>query len=207
MQGARRRAHRRAATNRITRTHLTKLMCTPRPRCLPLHSRHMKVPYDTVAHWGFLVSQSTHTCGGRTRRRRQHTRSAAGMRAVGQRTLRAASVSALAGRPAALALFSGLDCSSRRTRRAWLDMLLAAAGCGVKRRWRLVELLAVFAAPHELQRPEPGASRLSRLIRWRAPAIRSCRPSRRPLARRRQTISSNPPRPHGAVVCGCRSSQ
>lgn len=26
------------------RTHLTKLMCTPRPLCLPLHSRHMKVP-------------------------------------------------------------------------------------------------------------------------------------------------------------------
>jgi len=24
--------------------HLTKLMWTPRPRCTPLHSRHMKVP-------------------------------------------------------------------------------------------------------------------------------------------------------------------
>ena len=30
--------------------HRTKLMCTPRPLCLPLHSRHMKTPYDTLAH-------------------------------------------------------------------------------------------------------------------------------------------------------------
>ena len=31
-------------------THLTKEMCTPRPLCLPLHSRHMKMPYETLAH-------------------------------------------------------------------------------------------------------------------------------------------------------------
>ena len=42
--------------------HRTKLMCTPRPLCLPLHSRHMKTPYDTLAHCGFLVLQSTHVC-------------------------------------------------------------------------------------------------------------------------------------------------
>lgn len=40
----------------------TKLMCTPRPLCLPLHSRHMKTPYDTLAHCGFLVLQSTQVC-------------------------------------------------------------------------------------------------------------------------------------------------
>jgi hypothetical protein len=38
-------------------------MCTPRPRCTPLHSRHMNTPYDTDAHCGFRVLQSTHTCG------------------------------------------------------------------------------------------------------------------------------------------------
>lgn len=32
------------------RPHLTNEMCTPSPLCLPLHSRHMKMPYDTLAH-------------------------------------------------------------------------------------------------------------------------------------------------------------
>lgn len=45
--------------------HRTKLRCTPKPRCLPLHSRHMNMPYDTEAHCGFLVLQSTHTCRSR----------------------------------------------------------------------------------------------------------------------------------------------
>ena len=48
--------------DRASRRHLTKEMCTPNPRCLPLHSRHMKVPYETVAHCGFLPLQSTQTC-------------------------------------------------------------------------------------------------------------------------------------------------
>jgi hypothetical protein len=43
-------------------THLTKLMWTPRPRWRPLHSRHIKMPYETDAHCGFFVSQSTQTC-------------------------------------------------------------------------------------------------------------------------------------------------
>ena len=30
--------------------YLTKLRCTPRPLCFPLHSKHMKIPYDTEAH-------------------------------------------------------------------------------------------------------------------------------------------------------------
>ena len=42
--------------------YLTKLRCTPKPRCLPLHSRHMNIPYDTEAHCGFLVLQSTQVC-------------------------------------------------------------------------------------------------------------------------------------------------
>ncbi len=42
--------------------YLTKLRCTPSPRCLPLHSRHMNIPYDTDAHCGFLVLQSTQVC-------------------------------------------------------------------------------------------------------------------------------------------------
>ena len=50
----------------VSRRHLTKEMCTPSPRCLPLHSRHMKVPYETVAHWGFLPLQSTQTCASRS---------------------------------------------------------------------------------------------------------------------------------------------
>ena len=47
---------------RLREDCLTKEMCTPKPRCLPLHSRHMNVPYDTVAHCGFLPLQSTQTC-------------------------------------------------------------------------------------------------------------------------------------------------
>ena len=47
---------------RYARAYLTKLRCTPSPRCLPLHSRHMNVPYETDAHCGFFVGQSTQTC-------------------------------------------------------------------------------------------------------------------------------------------------
>jgi hypothetical protein len=49
------------------RAHRTKLRCTPSPRCFPLHSRHMKHPYETEAHCGFLVSQSQQTCERRGR--------------------------------------------------------------------------------------------------------------------------------------------
>ena len=42
--------------------YLTKLRCTPNPRCFPLHSKHMKMPYETDAHCGFLVLQSTQVC-------------------------------------------------------------------------------------------------------------------------------------------------
>jgi len=54
-------------------TERTKLMCTPRPRWRPEHSRHMKIPYDTEAHCGFFWLQSTHTllfecvCSSRSR--------------------------------------------------------------------------------------------------------------------------------------------
>jgi hypothetical protein len=48
----------RSAQREVTR--LTKLMWTPSPRCTPLHSRHRKMPYETDAHCGFLVLQSTH---------------------------------------------------------------------------------------------------------------------------------------------------
>ncbi|KAL9266941.1 Dolichyl-diphosphooligosaccharide--protein glycosyltransferase subunit 4A-like protein [Drosera capensis] len=34
-------------------------MWTPRPRCFPEHSRHMKMPYVTEAHCGFFWEQST----------------------------------------------------------------------------------------------------------------------------------------------------
>jgi len=40
----------------------TKETCTPRPRCCPLHSRHINTPYDTLAHCGFGAEQSTHNC-------------------------------------------------------------------------------------------------------------------------------------------------
>lgn len=46
----------------FTSTRLTKLRCTPKPRCFPLHSKHMKMPYDTEAHCGFRVLQSTQVC-------------------------------------------------------------------------------------------------------------------------------------------------
>ena len=52
-----------------TDAHRTKLMWTPRPRCTPLHSRHMKMPYDTDAHCGLRVLQSTHTWAERVRAR------------------------------------------------------------------------------------------------------------------------------------------
>ena len=42
-------------------TDRTKEMCTPSPRCLPEHSRHMKMPYDTDAHCGFFCLQSEKT--------------------------------------------------------------------------------------------------------------------------------------------------
>ena len=45
--------------------YLTKLICTPRPRWAPEHSRHKKMPYETEAHWGFLASQSAQVYEGR----------------------------------------------------------------------------------------------------------------------------------------------
>ena len=42
-------------------TDWTKEKWTPRPRCLPEHSRHMNTPYDTDAHCGFFCEQSTQT--------------------------------------------------------------------------------------------------------------------------------------------------
>ena len=39
-------------------TERQKLTWTPRLRCMPEHSRHMKVPYVTLAHEGFLAGQS-----------------------------------------------------------------------------------------------------------------------------------------------------
>jgi len=36
----------------------TKLMCTPRARCRPLHSKHINIPNETEAHCGFFPSQS-----------------------------------------------------------------------------------------------------------------------------------------------------
>mmetsp|Transcript_31005 Transcript_31005/g.118913 ORF Transcript_31005/g.118913 Transcript_31005/m.118913 type:complete len:281 (+) Transcript_31005:2100-2942(+) len=41
-------------------TLLTKDKCTPSPLCFPEHSKHIKVPYVTVAHCGFFAEQSTH---------------------------------------------------------------------------------------------------------------------------------------------------
>ena len=35
-------------------------MCTPRPRCWPLHSKQWRVPWLTLAHWGPFVAQSAH---------------------------------------------------------------------------------------------------------------------------------------------------
>ena len=42
-------------------TERTNDICTPRPRCFPEHSRHMKQPYDTDAHCGFFDEQSQQT--------------------------------------------------------------------------------------------------------------------------------------------------
>ena len=47
--------------------YLTKLICTPRPRWAPEHSRHKKMPYETEAHWGFLASQSAQVYEGQRR--------------------------------------------------------------------------------------------------------------------------------------------
>uniref|UniRef100_A0A182JME8 Uncharacterized protein n=1 Tax=Anopheles atroparvus TaxID=41427 RepID=A0A182JME8_ANOAO len=37
-------------------TERTKERCTPRPRCLPEHSRHIQMPYVTDTHWGLSLS-------------------------------------------------------------------------------------------------------------------------------------------------------
>jgi hypothetical protein len=39
---------------------LTNEIWTPSARCRPLHSKHIKMPYDTDAHCGSFASQSQH---------------------------------------------------------------------------------------------------------------------------------------------------
>uniref|UniRef100_A0A182TZN9 Uncharacterized protein n=1 Tax=Anopheles melas TaxID=34690 RepID=A0A182TZN9_9DIPT len=45
-------------------TDRTKDRCTPRPRCLPEHSRQIQMPYVTETHWGLWVPHSKHFCKG-----------------------------------------------------------------------------------------------------------------------------------------------
>lgn len=43
-------------------TDLTKDRWTPRLRWMPLQSKHIQIPYETEAHWGFKVLHSKHFC-------------------------------------------------------------------------------------------------------------------------------------------------
>merc|ERR1712240_947155 len=41
-------------------TLLTKLRCTPNPRCFPEHSKHIHIPYVALAHCGLCAPHSKH---------------------------------------------------------------------------------------------------------------------------------------------------